>query len=84
MPLVGLGIYDVSLSESSRCDKIADRHFLLLCGLRDFGGFFLRIIGEDSFPYSVMQSTTREARAFSHAKDVSKNTAEKNPLYPPR
>jgi len=25
-----------------------------------------------------MQSTTREARAFTHAKDVSKNTARKN------
>jgi len=31
-----------------------------------------------------MQSTTPEARAFTHAKDVSKNAADKNELYPPR
>ena len=84
MPFVGLGIYDFGLSESGGCDEIADRHFLLPGGHYDFRGFLLRVIREDGFPHCVMQSTTREARAFTHAKDVSKNAADKNGLYPPR
>lgn len=84
LPLVGLGIYDISLSEGSGCDEIADRHFLLLGGLCDFGGFFLGIIREDGFAYSAMQSTTREARSFAHMKDVSKNNPGRNRLYPRR
>jgi hypothetical protein len=80
LPLVGLGIYDFSLSESSGRDEIADRHFLLLGGPYDLSGFLLGVIREDGFPHRVMQSTTREARAFTHAKDVSKNTAEKDGL----
>lgn len=75
---VGFGTYEVSLSESSRRDEIAYRHTFLLCGLCDFGGLFLRIIREDGFPYSVMQATTCEARAFTHPRNVSKSVAGKN------
>ena len=84
LPFVGLGIYDFSLSESRGRNEIADRHSLLLSGLYDFRGFLLGVIREDGFPHRVMQSTTSEARAFTHAKDVSKNAADKNGLYPPR
>ena len=84
MSFVGLGIYDFGLSKSRGRNEIADRHSLLLSGLYDFRGFLLGVIREDGFPHRVMQSTTREARAFTHAKDVSKNAADKNGLYPPR
>jgi hypothetical protein len=74
---VGSEIYDFSFSESGGRHEITDCHFLLLCSLYDFCGFFLRIIRKNGFPHGVMYAPASIALALAHSEDLSKNVREK-------
>ena len=81
MLFVRLGIYEFSLFEGGRRNKVADRHSLLFGSFYDICCFFCGVIREDSFPHAGMETTARCALRFEHWKDVSKNHAKTWPEH---
>jgi hypothetical protein len=78
---VGLGIYRFCFLEGRRRDEIAYADPLLLSRFSDFGGFILRVIGEEGFSGESVQSSPSDGRAFGHTSDLSKTSKWNDQVY---